>query len=360
MSLPSDARPPRRGFTLIELLVVVAIIAVLVGLLLPAVQKVRSAAARTTCQNNLKQLGIACHNYESSLGRLPPGVLAAFPGPLCPAGNSNWNCDGAAGAAGQYSGVLPIILPYIEGDNIFRQFLTPHDPTSPGNGTTQGQRWWINSAPDFQASQFRVKVLECPSDPGVGTQPTRVVAALWSNTGGGTTQSRLGGGNNVLASTNYVPVSGLNGDDPTTRNYGPLTGVVHATYKGVMTNRARVRFPDIKDGASNTLLLGEGLGGHPRGTGNGQFRWSWYGVGHVGTAFGLADPGVEQPTTDGSDNFWRRFSSMHSGGVHFCNADGSVRFVRFGTTATVGSADWLTLARMAGMADGENFDPGSL
>jgi prepilin-type N-terminal cleavage/methylation domain-containing protein/prepilin-type processing-associated H-X9-DG protein len=358
-------RPRRRariGFTLIELLVVIAIIAVLIGLLLPAVQKVREAAARMSCQNNLKQLALAAHNYESANGRFPPGVLAAFPGPLCPAGNSNWNCDGAAGAAGQYSGVLPILLPYIEQDNIFKQFRTPHDPASPGNGTTQFQRWWVNSPPDFQAGQFRVKILECPSSPTAGTPGTRTVMALWSNTGGGTTQSRLtSAGALAQGTTNYAPVSGLNGDDPTTRNYGPLTGISHPQYKGIFANRSRTTIPAIADGTSNTLLIGEGLGTHIRPlAANDNFRWSWYGIGIVGVNFGLADPGREPALAGGGDNFWRRFSSLHTGGVNFAFGDGSVRMVRFGATATIGSADWLVLAQMAGMADGGVYPPDQL
>src|SRR3954453_21271685 len=88
----------RRGFTLIELLVVIAIIAILIGLLVPAVQKVREAAARTQCVNNLHQLGLAAHDYEAPVGQLPPG------------------------ADGQGAGCLVYLLPYVEQDNRFRNF----------------------------------------------------------------------------------------------------------------------------------------------------------------------------------------------------------------------------------------------
>src|SRR6516162_9414491 len=100
----------RHGFTLIELLVVIAIIAVLTGLLLPAVQKVREAAARTKCQNHLKQLGLAAHNYHAAYGRLPPGVL----------GNGQVITFPDAPDSAAWLSNLTLLLPYIEQDSLYR------------------------------------------------------------------------------------------------------------------------------------------------------------------------------------------------------------------------------------------------
>src|SRR5687768_2889929 len=107
---------PRRrfAFTLIELLVVIAIIAILIGLLLPAVQKIREAANRMSCSNNLKQIALGAHNYESANGYLPPGYLGPFP-----------NLGAENTTEFQNVGVLAIILPYLEQDNVYRQFFAP-------------------------------------------------------------------------------------------------------------------------------------------------------------------------------------------------------------------------------------------
>ena len=110
---------PRAGFTLIELLVVIAIIAILIGLLLPAVQKVREAASRMTCSNNLKQIGLALHNYESAYNRLPPGGMSDAP----PVGTAPGNVYVYSGWGSSW---YVFILPYMEQENIYRQIVTVH------------------------------------------------------------------------------------------------------------------------------------------------------------------------------------------------------------------------------------------
>src|SRR5262249_15614304 len=121
--------PRRRGLTLIELLVVIAILAVLLGLLLPAVQKIREAVNRLHCANNLKQLGLACHHYDSTHGRLPPGYLGPIP---------NERDYGPDVERIQHVGLLVYLLPYVEHDNLHRRLQIDFDPGR------LGPAWYTN------------------------------------------------------------------------------------------------------------------------------------------------------------------------------------------------------------------------
>jgi prepilin-type N-terminal cleavage/methylation domain-containing protein len=143
----------RRGFTLIELLVVIAIIAILIGLLLPAVQKVREAAARAQCSNNLKQMSLAIHNLAGTYnGKLPPGI-GGFPGI-----NTKGRCS--VGANSQpFGGLLFYLLPYIEQDNLFKQCACPQNPSAfdPEQGVLPSAAGGV--------MQVVIKTYLCPSDP---------------------------------------------------------------------------------------------------------------------------------------------------------------------------------------------------
>src|SRR4051812_8136965 len=147
----------RTAFTLIELLVVIAIIAILIGLLLPAVQKVREAAARAKCQNNLKQIGLGAHNYASANGILPPGLLGDC-----------YNSSPNLTTGGPMVGALALLLPYVEGDSVFR-VMTSNPTTNPAQKISvatkpvSGPPWWTDSFA-VSAARARVPIYVCPSD----------------------------------------------------------------------------------------------------------------------------------------------------------------------------------------------------
>ncbi|MBI2808302.1 MAG: DUF1559 domain-containing protein [Planctomycetes bacterium] len=226
----------RAGFTLIELLVVIAIIAVLVGLLVPAVQKVREAANQTQCKNNLKQIGLAFHNYHSAHGRFPAGFRSAAATTDGPGQGPGW-------------GWAVYLLPYLEQDSLYRQINLNLDIAHPANAAVR---------------TTSLSVFRCPSDGGA--LPTFTVV----NAGGAPICD--------IAFGNYVGMAGVYEVSAysDTSNGAP----------GVLLRNRGIRFADIVDGSSNTLFVGE------RGSRQSPMT-TW-----VGAPAGARVPPVLNPTYD--------------------------------------------------------------
>jgi prepilin-type N-terminal cleavage/methylation domain-containing protein len=288
----------RTAFTLIELLVVIAIIAVLIGLLVPAVQKVRVAANRMACANNLKQIGLAAHNYQTTYGKLPPGYLGPVPNESDAPFDDNLNL--------QWVGCLVYLLPYLEQENLYRQLQVNFDVKQ------FGPNWWTNDA-NWRMAQTRIPLFLCPSDDPyqstLGTAVARHIANVPSR-GNGWVKFLPPPTDATLGRTNYVGVAGMFG-----RGTDPRTG----PYEGLFTNRSQNSLDRVPDGTSNTLMFGEALGGVQDGVR--LYAYSWMGNGVSSTARGLhAD----------HNSSYQPFDSMHAGIVQFCFADGSVRGLKKG------------------------------
>jgi prepilin-type N-terminal cleavage/methylation domain-containing protein len=250
---------PRPAFTLIELLVVIAIIAVLIGLLVPAVQKVRESAARIACANNLKQLGLAAHNYQSVHGRLPPGYYGphpprAYDGSPSPSPYWDWFVKA------QHVGLMASLLPHLEQDTIYRQLRLDWNPAS-----TADTPWWKN-ANNFTMAKSRLSVLMCPSDDLDSGVTMGVIAArvnyddgVWNGTFMYYRPTPIG---NTLGLTNYLGVGGW---------VGPASRAERQLYIGLLYNSSRTSLGRVADGTSNTLLFGEGIGGIK----DGVREWAW-------------------------------------------------------------------------------------
>ncbi len=275
-----------RGFTLIELLVVIAIIAILIALLLPAVQQAREAARRTQCKNNMKQLGLALHNYHDVHTAFPSGWIA-----VDPVTRQQTAHDGLNGA-----GWGTMILPYLDQSQLYNRFnanLAIHDPVNVP---------FINNV---------LPAWQCPSDP----KPDR-----WEIEEEGSPGTILA----ELPTANYIGVFGTEALDGCENAPGtaPVAGNGQCRGDGIFYHNSRVRMRDITDGTTNTFIVGE------RRT-NTQRGWfsTWPGMVAEGEeAFqrilGSADHVPNDPVAHLDD-----FSSPHEGGAQFVLGDGSCRFI---------------------------------
>jgi prepilin-type N-terminal cleavage/methylation domain-containing protein/prepilin-type processing-associated H-X9-DG protein len=298
--VPNPSVSRRRAFTLIELLVVIAIIAILVGLTLPAVQKVREAAARTQCSNNLKQLGLACHNYHDANKCLPPGYTATG---AYPATAPGWGW-------GTY------LLPFIEQQPLYQQV----DLTKP----VESQAAIATMLRDYL----------CPSD-----SPPPAPFAI-TNASNATVCT--------AAPCSYAATCGSDASE-----------VDAPTGNGIFFRNSKTRLTDIKDGTSTTTMIGDRAWADTNGIWAGiptgaitrpGITNPWPTATGPGQALVLVHNNWVNIKTD-SDGGLDDFSSRHPGGANLLFADGSVRFIR---SITVDGSDHLAFWAMGTRAAGDS------
>jgi prepilin-type N-terminal cleavage/methylation domain-containing protein/prepilin-type processing-associated H-X9-DG protein len=287
-----------RGFTLIELLVVIAIIAVLIALLLPAVQAAREAARRLQCTNNLKQLGLAAMNYESSNGSLPPGSYAAtrdYDGRIKPG-----------------LSVFVRILPFLEGQATFNAANFAFSLESSSNATV---------------AAVGVSALWCPSD-----------ASVWNAT------FPLDSSYNLPAGTSmgqyYTSYGGSQGlwdldiqyNDDARYGYAGAYSARKACMNGVIFMSSNVRLPEITDGTSNTMLFAEHCHGRLASSAPPSFyQWwnsSYYTDTLICTYYPINSDSSAILSSNQPDEYFQIVGSYHPGGANVGFCDGSVKFIK--------------------------------
>lgn len=294
----NKAKFGRNGFTLVELLVVIAIIGILVGLLLPAVQAAREAARRMQCSNNIKQIGLAIHNYESTFKGLPAGCNG-----LPNAAGNNFNGHGWTWHAS--------ILPYMEQTNLYDAVQGPDGMGNELGSTTSGKPLIVR--------QTIVRTFWCPSQPDVsnGSQKGGYQPSNYNGNMG----TRIGNGNDDCICTG---VANLN--DMLTNPWGCMNG------NGIFYVRSNIRFRDVTDGLSNTIFVsevpdsgGDAMGGFNAGADR-KAMFSGGADSNPPTEMSefLIAAESNDPINGGAEE---AAGSWHTGGAQFLMGDGSVQFL---------------------------------
>ncbi|MCL4207206.1 MAG: DUF1559 domain-containing protein [Pirellulaceae bacterium] len=291
------------GFTLVELLVVIAIIGILVALLMPAIQMAREAARRSSCSNNMKQIGLGLHMYHDTFGRLPAGWRAYDPAN----GQPFW--FGLPGWAWSTS-----ILPYMEQTAVFGDAVHFEYP--------------ISDPINADARLARIKIYRCPTDIG---------GDIFDLPGGGPTVGSPATFPLQMATGNYIGMFG-------TVNFRDVCSPSSATFNGCagdgtfMLNR-QFRFADILDGLSTTLVAGERNSAFAPSTWLGVVSGGQHGVARIA---GVA--AFPPNSTAAAEHYFHNFSSFHPAGTNFLAADGSVRLI----AETIDLSIYHALATRAG------------
>ena len=336
----------KKGFTLVELLVVIAIIGILIGMLLPAVQAVREAARRTECLNNMKQLGLACHNYESSHMRFPPGCNWGASSSDAKRNPNAIVTDPSSATGGQRISWAVFLLPFIEQPSLESTF-----EGATGNWDTD---WWAAILPAGSSTSSGgtacvssvIPAFLCPSDgsPDGDFNSTYSITASPS----------------LAAKSNYVAVAGA-GDGVIRGDMDNFNLSQFRQIWGVFGKNSETTFGDIADGTTNVILFGERATRTEAESGSSSSRTGagavWGGVGNSNgqypgnvsrdwSVFGhMFSESPENWSINGRDTPRGVASSFHTGGANVSMGDGSARFVSDNINVSI-------FAQVVRMADG--------